>query len=216
MVATTMQLLKFTKIKFTSFFIKHSSGSCKRSIRLGLQNSCSDSSYQLICHFCGESNSWGFYSAIFPDMTSLWLLFPNNWCWTISYSCAYMNNSPPFMCLYVSSMFSLVMGLTKLFPKLYIPFFLDEFSVLLCIICINEHMYELTFFSWFANIFYNCNFLFIMLTVSSEEFTFLILMKLNLQFFLLQIMPLALSKISLKTKYHRDFPLCSFLDLLNF
>ena len=122
----------------------------------------------------------------------------------------------PFMCLYVSSMFSLVMGLTKLFPKLYIPFFLDEFSVLLCIICINEHMYELTFFSWFANIFYNCNFLFIMLTVSSEEFTFLILMKLNLQFFLLQIMPLALSKISLKTKYHRDFPLCSFLDLLNF
>lgn len=50
------------------------------------------------------------------------------------------------MCLYVSSMFSLVMGLTKLFPKLYIPFFLDEFSVLLCIICINEHMYELTFF----------------------------------------------------------------------
>lgn len=79
MVATTMQSLKFTKIKFTSFFIKHSSGSCKGSIRLGMQNSCSDNSYQLTCCFCGESNSWGFLLCrISWYHFTVALSFPNN------------------------------------------------------------------------------------------------------------------------------------------
>lgn len=77
-----------------------------------------------------------FYSAAFPDITSLWLCL----------SLITNDVESPFMCLYVSSVFSLVMGLIKLFPKLYIPYFLNEFLVLLCIICINECMYELIFF----------------------------------------------------------------------
>lgn len=76
-----------------------------------------------------------FYSATFPDITSLWLCL----------SLITNDVERPFMCLCVSSIFPLVMGLIKLFPKLYIPYFLNEFSVL-CIICINECVYELTFF----------------------------------------------------------------------
>ena len=75
-----------------------------------------------------------FYSATFPDITSLWLCL----------SLITNDVERPFMCLCVSSIFSLVMGLIKLFPKLYIPYFLNEFSVLLYVlmnVCMNSHFF---------------------------------------------------------------------------
>ena len=105
----------------TSFFIKHSPGSCKRSIRSGLQNSCTDSSYQLRCHFCEESYSWGFVPCRIP-----WYHF-----FVVLICISLITNDVEhlFMCLYVTCIFSLVMSLVKLFPKLYLGiFFLNEFS----------------------------------------------------------------------------------------